>query len=351
MLAFRTFRYATLQQTGDPKYFPGREKESGYSMTELAITYTDVLAARRRLKDIANRTPVFTSRTLNDLTGKDIYLKMESFQRTGSFKFRGAYNAISRLEPDVRVRGVVAYSSGNHAQGVALAARLLGVPAAIVMNDDAPTIKQQATREYGAEIIPIDRHNEDGESLQYQIANERNMTVIHAYDDPDIMTGQGTAVLELLDEVPELDTILAPVGGGGLISGTLVAAKGYQPDINVFGVETDSADDTKQSLDRGEWVEIPPPPTIADGIRLTTPGKLTFPVVQHYIDDILVVSDEDLLQAMRLVFLRLKLVIEPSGAVPIAAALKHLLPAESERVGVMVSGGNVDPPMIGKLFS
>ena len=315
-----------------------------------AITLADVRAAAERVAGVVNRTPVFTSRTLNELAGCDVYLKAESFQRTGAFKFRGAYNAISRLDPG-QTNGVVAYSSGNHAQGVALAARLLGLRAVILMHSDAPANKLAATRGYGAEVIPVDRNTEDGETLQYEVAMERGMTVVHAYDDPLIMAGQGTAALELLEEAPDLDTLVMPVGGGGLISGCTIAAKGMQPDIRIFGVETEGADDTHLSFRKGARVEIPPPTTIADGIRLTTPGRLTFPVVKAYAEDVVLVSDDEVLDALRFVLTRTKLVIEPTGAVPVAAVIQRRIPADCERVGVIISGGNLDPALLGTLFA
>ncbi len=316
----------------------------------LAITIDDVRDAAERIAGTVNRTPIFRSRTLDELAGCEVYLKAESFQRTGAFKFRGAYNAISRLDPET-TGGVVAYSSGNHAQGVALAARLRGIPAVILMHSDAPAIKLAATRGYGAEVILVDRTREDGETLQYQVAEERGMTVVHAYDDPRIMAGQGSAALELLEDVPEIDTLVMPVGGGGLISGCTVAAKGVKPDIRIFGVETHGAEDTHLSFRAGERVEIPPPTTVADGIRLTTPGRLTFPVVQAHAEDIVLVSDDEVLDALRFVLTRMKLVIEPTGAVPVAAVLQQRIPVDCERVGVIISGGNLDPAIMATLFA
>lgn len=317
----------------------------------LAITFEDVLSAAEQVNGIVNATPVFTSRTLNDLTGREVFLKCESFQRTGAFKFRGAYNAISRLDPAVRVAGVVAYSSGNHAQGVALSAKLLGIPSVICMPTDAPKVKEDATRGYGAEIVFFDRQTVDGEAFQYEVARERGMTVIPPYDNPHIIAGQGTSVLELLAAEPNLDAILAPVGGGGLMAGCAVAAKGMSPGIGVFGVETVGADDTKQSFDKGERVVIPPPPTIADGIRLRTPGVLTFPIMQSLLDDVLVVSDDEVLDALRFVITRMKLVIEPSGAVPVAAVMRDLVPQECRRIGIIISGGNIDPALLSSLWA
>jgi threo-3-hydroxy-L-aspartate ammonia-lyase len=329
-----------------------QDRERGRMVTResLAIDLDDVLAAQRRLDGVVNLTPVFTSRTLNEIAGCEVFLKCESFQRTGAFKFRGAYNAISSLPLEQRDAGVVAYSSGNHAQGVALSAKLLGIPAVICMPTDAPDVKRDATLGYGAEIVPFDRQTVDTDEIQQRIARERGMTVIHPYDLPQIMAGQGTAALELLQQAPGLDTLVAPVGGGGLMAGCAVAAKGIDPGIRVFGVETEGADDTKQSIVAGDRVTIPPPGTIADGIRLTTPGELTFPILRTHLEDVLVVSDNDVLDALRFVMLRMKLVFEPSGAVPVAAALKGLIPATCRRVGIVVSGGNIDPALLRTLW-
>lgn len=319
-------------------------------MEQLAIGYEDVLGAAERLRGVAHHTPVHTSRTLDELAGRRVVLKCENFQRGGAFKFRGAYNAISRLEPEERRRGVVAFSSGNHAQGVALAAKLLGVPAVICMPDDAPPVKLAATRGYGAEVLIFERSTVDRDTFARVVAEERGMTIIPPYDHPHIIAGQGTAALELLDQAPGLDAIVTPIGGGGLIGGTAVAAQGARPDVRVFGVETEGADDVRQSVERGERVTIAPPPTIADGIRTTSPGRLTFPIIQRHVERVLVVSDEQVLAALRLVLLRLKLVAEPTGAVALAAVLAGLLPAECRSVGVIVSGGNVDPSLLRALW-
>ena len=320
-------------------------------MPDLAISFEDILAAGERLRGIANSTPVITSRTLDAQTGRRVFLKCENLQRGGAFKFRGAYNAIGRLGPDQKKRGVVAFSSGNHAQGVALAAKLLEVPAVICMPADAPAVKLAATRGYGAEVVTYDRATADREGLARGLAAERGMTVIPPYDHPDIMAGQGTAALELVREVPDLDALVTPIGGGGLISGCAVAAKGLRPAIRVFGVETEGADDVKQSLDRGERVFIPPPSTIADGIRTQSPGQLTFPVIQRFVEDVLIVSDADVLNAVRFLLLRLKLVVEPTGAVPLAAVLRGLIPEDCRRIGVVLSGGNLDPVLLARLWS
>jgi threonine dehydratase len=316
-----------------------------------AITTADVQRAAERLRGIAHQTPIHTSRTLNALAGRELFLKCENVQRSGSFKFRGAYNAISQLSPAERERGVVAFSSGNHAQGVALAAQLLGVPAVICMPDDAPAVKLAATREYGAEVLIYTRATTDREAFAREVATQRGLTLIPPYDHPQIMAGQGTAALELLTAIPDLDALVVPIGGGGLISGCSIAAKSVNPAIRIFGVETVGADDVRQSLMRGERISIPPPTTIADGIRTTSPGKLTFPIMQHTVEHVLVVDDAAVLAALRLLLLRTKLVVEPTGAVGVAAALANLLPAECQRVGVIVCGGNIDPTLLAQLWT
>jgi len=317
---------------------------------QLAIGLSDVRAAAEQLRGVAHCTPVHTSRTLDALAGRELFLKCENLQRGGAFKFRGAYNAISRLDDAQRRRGVVAFSSGNHAQGVALAAQLLGVPAIICMPDDAPPVKLAATRGYGAEVRIFERATVDRDTFARAIADERTMTVVPPYDHPHIIAGQGTAALELLEQVPELDALVLPIGGGGLIGGCAVAAKGLRPQIRVFGVETEGADDARQSLERGVRVTIAPPTTIADGIRTTAPGVLTFPIMQRHVEQVLVVSDAAALDALRLLLLRLKLVVEPTGAVPLAAVLGGLLPPECRRVGVILSGGNLDPSLLTTLW-
>ena len=317
---------------------------------DLAISLDDVRAAARQLRGVATLTPVHTSRTLDELAGRQLFLKCESFQRGGAFKFRGAYNAISRLSAEQRARGVVAFSSGNHAQGVALAARLLDVPAIICMPDDAPPVKLAATRGYGAEVRIFERATVDRDTFARAIAEERGMTIIPPYDHPHIIAGQGTAALELLEQVEELDALVMPIGGGGLIGGCAVAARGLRPAIRVFGVEPEGADDVRQSLARGERVTIAPPSTIADGIRTTSPGKLTFPIIQRHVEQVLVVSDAAALDALRFLMLRMKLVVEPTGAVPLAAVLAGLLPPECRRVGIILSGGNIDPAVLTQLW-
>lgn len=314
------------------------------------IRFTDVQAARERLRGVAHITPIVTSRTLDAQAGCVMFLKCENVQRGGAFKFRGAYNTISQLTADARARGVLAFSSGNHAQGVALAAQLLGVPAVICMPADAPAVKVAATRGYGAEVIFYDRMRDDREAFARGIAAERGMALVPPYDDPRIMAGAGTAALELCEQVPDLDTLLVPIGGGGLIAGSAVAAHGVRPAIQVLGVEPADGDDTLRSLRAGARVHIAPPTTIADGLRVVQPGALTFPIVQAHVADIFTVSDDDIRAAMRFALLYLKLVIEPSGAVPLAAVLAGRLPASARRVGLIISGGNIDPPVLAGLW-
>jgi threonine dehydratase len=314
------------------------------------ISFADVRAAQARLRDVAHTTPVVTSRTLNARSGVRAFLKCENLQRGGSFKFRGAYNTISQLPEEARQRGVLAFSSGNHAQGVALAAQIVGAPAAICMPNDAPAVKVAATRGYGAEVIFYDRLSDDREAFAKRIAAERGLTLVPPYDDSRIMAGAGTAALELIEEIAELDTVLVPIGGGGLISGSSVAIHGIRASTQVVGVEPAGADDTRQSLHAGERVRIAPPNTIADGLRVMTPGALTFPVVQRHVADIVIVSDDEIRDALRFAVERLKLVIEPSGAVPLAALLAGRLPGTPNRVGLIISGGNIDPSILAGLW-
>ena len=314
------------------------------------IAYQDVLAARERLRGVAHVTPLARSRTLDAQIGRAALLKCENLQRGGAFKFRGAYNTISQLPDDARRRGVLAFSSGNHAQGVALAAQLLGAPAAICMPNDAPAVKVAATRGYGAEVIFYDRLRDDREAFARAIAEQRGMSLVPPYDDARIMAGAGTAALELAEQAPELDAVLVPIGGGGLIAGSAVALHGANPAIAVLGVEPADGDDTLRSLRAGERVRVPPPATLADGLRVVTPGALTFPVVQRHVADILTVTDDEIREALRFALLRLKLVIEPSGAVPLAALLAGRVPAHYRRVGMIISGGNIDPPVLASLW-
>ncbi|MFF3964484.1 pyridoxal-phosphate dependent enzyme [Streptomyces griseorubiginosus] len=306
------------------------------------VTLDDVLDAAARLKGVAHRTPVLRSRTLDALVGAEVHLKCENFQRVGAFKFRGAYNAASRLTPDQLARGIAAYSSGNHAQAVALAARELGTTAVIVMPEDAPESKRTATEAYGAEIVTYDRYTGDRVAIAEALAAERGLALIPPYEHPHVMAGQGTAALELLEETGELGALLAPVGGGGLMAGSATAAKGRYPGIRMIGVEPETGDDTRRSLEAGRRVSIAVPKTIADGQAVHTPGELTFSVNRRLVDEIALVSDDEIRDAMRFAFERLKIVVEPSGASALAALLSGRVRGLPGRVGVIVSGGNVD---------
>jgi len=303
------------------------------------ITLDDVRAAAERLDGVANRTPVFTSRTLDQRTDARVHVKAECFQRGGAFKFRGAYNAIAMLDAETRARGVLAYSSGNHAQAVAVAARLLGTTATIVMPLDAPPAKLEATRGYGAEIVSYDRWTENREEIGARLAAESGLELIRPYDDVRVMAGQGTVALELLEDVTDLDVLVTPVGGGGLIAGCATAAAALRPGIRVVGVEPEAGDDTRRSLEAGRRVRVEIPKTIADGLQTTEPGELTFEVNRRLVDEVVTVRDDEILDAMAFLFDRLKLVTEPSGAVGVAALLGGRV--RGGRIGVVISGGNV----------
>jgi len=319
----------------------------------LPISFKDVKSAAEAMAGVANRTPVLTSRAVNDLTGYDVYFKCENFQITGSFKFRGAYNALSRLSPAEKAKGVVTLSSGNHAQGMALAAKLLGISATIFMPDDAPQGKVAATRGHGANIVFYAREKTDRVVLSANLKAKHGSNFIPSSDHPHVMAGQGTAALELLEEVPDLHCLLAPVGGGGLLSGCATAAKAINPDIQLFGVETETSNDWWQSFQKGERVKIPPPLTIADGMRTQVPGKLTFPVVREKVAEILLVSDEQVLKAVKFLLLRLKTYVEPTGAVAAAAVLNKLvgMAHTGTKVGVIISGGNMDERLLARLIA
>jgi len=316
-----------------------------------AVTFADVRAAADRLRGVAHRTPVVTSRTLDARTGATVFLKCENLQRMGAFKFRGAYNRIAQLTPDERARGVVAFSSGNHAQGVALASQLLGVSATIVMPSDAPEAKVAATKGYGARVVSYDRQTMNRGAIAAELSAKAGATLVPPYDDPAIVAGQGTTALELLEDVPDLDVLLVCTGGGGLLAGCALAATELRPGIAVYGVEPDAGDDFAQSFARNERVEIPVPQTIADGQQTTSPGELTFPIVMAHCAGILTVSDDDLRHAMRFAFERLKLVMEPSGASALAALLAKKLDVRGKRVGAVVSGGNVDAKRYAEIIS
>jgi len=309
----------------------------------MTLTIDDVRAAARRLGNRIHRTPVISSQSFDDASGFSVFFKCENLQRAGAFKIRGALNKLLTLSAAERARGVVAFSSGNHAQGVALAARMVGTTAVVCMPKDAPALKVEATRNYGAEIVVYDRHTQDREQVAREIVERTGRVLVPPYDDPAIMAGQGTAALELLEDVPSLDALLTPVGGGGLMAGCSTVARALFPGLQIFGVETETANDTYLSFRRGERVTIPPPPTIADGIRLTTPGALTFPILKANLTDVLLVSDDEVRAAVRFLALRARIVVEPTGAVPAAAVLgKHLPLGPGARVGVVLSGGNID---------
>jgi threonine dehydratase len=305
------------------------------------LSFEDVREAAKRIEGVAHRTPVLTSRTLNERVGAEVFLKAENLQRIGAFKFRGAFNAISRLSPEQLGRGVAAYSSGNHAQAVALAASLAGTTAVILMPEDAPPTKVAATKGYGAEVVTYDRYTGDRTALATQLAEERGLTLIPPYDHYDVMAGQGTVALELIEEVGQLGALLAPIGGGGLIAGCATAATALSPGIRVIGVEPEAGDDTARSLAAGERVEIAVPRTIADGQAIPIPGELTFEINRRLLAGVELVSDDEIRAAMVFAFERLKIVLEPSGACALAALLAGRIQDLPERVGVVLSGGNV----------
>jgi threonine dehydratase len=321
----------------------------------LAITFADVAAAAERLRGVAHRTPVRTSRTVDARTGATVFFKCENDQRMGAFKFRGAYNALAKLSPEQRRAGVIAFSSGNHAQAIALAARLLGMPSVIVMPQDAPAPKLAATRGYqqgmaGSEVVLYDRYTEDREAIGRRIAAERGMTLIPPYDHADVMAGQGTAALELIEDVGALDALLVCVGGGGLVSGCAVAAHARSPGIAVWGVEPEAGNDVQQSLARGEIVHIDTPRTIADGAQTQHCGQLTFPVIRQLVQGVLTVSDAQLVSTMRFLAERMKMVVEPTGCLAAAALLEGAIDLRGKRVGVILSGGNVDLAVYARLL-
>ena len=307
-----------------------------------AIDFHDVQAAADRLRGVAHRTPVLTSRTLDAMTGARVYLKAEPFQRIGAFKFRGAYNAISALDPEVRARGVVTNSSGNHAQAVALSAQLFSIPATIVMPTDAPPAKLAATRDYAGEIVFYDRYTEDRTAIAERVAADLGATLIPPYDHPLVMAGNGTPALELIEEVGELDLLLVCLGGGGLLSGCATAAKALAPEIEIWGVEPEAGDDWAQSYAKGERVRLAQVPrTIADGQQTEAPGVLTWATVRPLVKGIVTVTDNEIRDAMRFLFERLKLVTEPSGASALAVLLSEKVDGRDKRVGVTISGGNI----------
>jgi threonine dehydratase len=312
----------------------------------LAVAFSDIQEASLRIRPIAKRTPVMTSRGFDAAAGIQAFFKCENLQTGGAFKIRGASNFVSRLSAEELMRGVVAYSSGNHAQAVAIAARAWGAPATLVMPTDAPRSKVEATRAQGARIVTYDRLREDRTAIGKKIAAETGAALVPPFDHPWTIAGQGTAALELLEAIPDLDALVAPIGGGGLISGCSIAAKHLRPGIRVIGVEPADGNDTFLSLAQGRRVEIPPPATIADGLRSPSPGELTFPIIQRNVEQVVLVTDAEILEAMKYLLLRLKILVEPSGAVTAAAALSGKLPSGLGRVGLILSGGNVDLDVI-----
>jgi threonine dehydratase len=309
-------------------------------MTEPApVSFEDVVAASRRIAGHAHRTPVLRSRTADQRAGAEVFFKCENFQRVGAFKFRGAFNALSQFDPAQRRAGVVSFSSGNHAQAIALAAQLLGMPATIVMPRDAPALKVSATRGYGAEIVLYDRYTEDREAIGRELAQRRGLTLIPPYDHPHVIAGQGTAALELFEETGPLDALFVCLGGGGLLGGSSVVARSVSPACKLYGAEPAAGNDGSQSLRAGRIIQIDTPQTIADGAQNQRLGQLTFPIIQRLVDDIIEVSDAELVDSMRFFAERMKMIVEPTGCLGFAAAQKL---RTGSRVGVIISGGNVD---------
>ncbi len=321
-------------------------------MSRLPVTLEDVRAAAARIAGHVHRTPVLTSATADAVAGAKLFFKAETFQRVGAFKARGAFSRLTLLSAAERVRGVVAFSSGNHAQAVALAARDLGVPATIVMPEDAPALKLAATRGYGAEVVLYDRRREDREAIARRLVEERGLILVPPFDDEAVIAGQGTAALELLEEVGDLDVVVTPCGGAGLLAGTAVAATGLRPGIRVFGVEPEAGDDVARSLAEGRRVAIAVPETIADSLQTTRVGERNFAILQALVEGVVTVSDPELCQTMAFLFSRMKLVVEPGGSAAAAALLAGRIPlVAGRRVGVVLSGGNVDPARFAELVA
>jgi threonine dehydratase len=320
-------------------------------MTESMLKYSDVEQAAARLEGAAHRTPVLTSTTADARTGAKLFFKCENYQRMGAFKFRGAFNAIARFTDAQRAAGVLTFSSGNHAQAIALSARLAGIRATIIMPNDAPALKVQATKEYGGEVIFYDRYTENREEIARRLADERGMTLVPPYDHPDVICGQGTAARELFEDVGPLDILLVPLGGGGLLAGSALAASGLSPDCKVIGVEPEAGNDGQQSLRKGEIVHIGVPKTIADGAMVTHVGEHNFEVIRRRVDDIVTVTDAQLVETMKFFAERMKMVVEPTGCLGAAAALCGAVPVAGKRVGILISGGNVDLSRFGELVT
>lgn len=321
-------------------------------MTELKLpTYDDVVAAAGRIAGLANRTPVLTSRTADEELGAQVFFKAENLQRTGAFKFRGATNALARLDAAQRQAGVVAFSSGNHAQGMALAARLLGIPVTIVMPHDAPALKVAATRGYGATVVIYDRYKEDREQIGRELAQKHGLALIPPYDHFDVIAGQGTAAKELFEEVGELDYFFVCMGGGGLLSGSALATRALSPRCKLYGVEPEAGNDGQQSFRKGEIVHIDTPQTIADGAQTQHMGQLTFPIVRRDVDDILTATDAQLVDVMRFYASRMKIIVEPTGCLSYAAARDMKAQLRGKKVGILISGGNVDLARFAQLLA
>ncbi len=312
-------------------------------MSEILLpVYADVAAAAARIEGIANKTPVMTSRTVNTIFDAELFFKCENFQRMGAFKFRGALNALSQFSDEQKAAGVVTFSSGNHAQAIALAAKLLGIPATIVMPHDAPAAKMAATRGYGGQVVEYDRYTQDREQIGRDLAEKHGLTLIPPYDHPHVIAGQGTAVKELFEEVGEMDVLFICLGGGGLLAGSALAARKFSPNCIIYGVEPEAGNDGQQSFRRGRIVHIETPQTIADGAQTQHLGQYTFPIIRQNVNDILTVSDDNLIDAMRFFAERMKMVVEPTGCLGFAAACNQKPALTGRRVGIVISGGNVD---------
>ncbi|WP_235365917.1 threo-3-hydroxy-L-aspartate ammonia-lyase [Proteus terrae] len=321
-------------------------------MNKLSIpSYKDVAEAHQRILPYLNKTPVLTSRTINELTGAQFYFKCENFQRMGAFKFRGAMNALSQFNDQQRKNGVVTFSSGNHAQAIALSAKLLGIPATIIMPEDAPKAKMEATKGYGGRVITYNRYTEDREDIGQQLAQKESLTLIPPYDHPHIIAGQGTAAKELFDEVGELDMLFVPLGGGGLLSGSLLSTKALSPQCKIYGVEPLAGNDGQQSLRKGKIIHIDTPKTIADGAQTQHLGNYTFEIIRNNVDDILTATDEELISAMQFYAQRMKIIVEPTGCLSLAAARQFGDKLKGKKVGIIISGGNVDIAQYGHFLA
>ncbi|EGT0661039.1 threo-3-hydroxy-L-aspartate ammonia-lyase [Citrobacter werkmanii] len=321
-------------------------------MTDMTLPdYNDIVAAAERIADYANKTPVMTSRTVNEEFGAEVFFKCENFQRMGAFKFRGAMNALRQFTPQQRAAGVVTFSSGNHAQAIALSAKLLGVPATIIMPHDAPAAKVAATKGYGGNVVIYDRYTEDREKIGQDLAEKQGLTLIPPYDHPHVIAGQGTATKELIEEVGPLDALFVCLGGGGLLSGSALAARHLSPDCMIYGVEPEAGNDGQQSFRSGNIVHIDTPKTIADGAQTQHLGQYTFAIIQQNVNDILTVSDTELVTAMKFIAERMKIVVEPTGCLGFAAARARKSELQGKRIGIIISGGNVDISRYGALLA